>query len=131
MNTAVIRQALLLLILPLASAFVVTPGTSFVGSPECAIKLQAVASSDLMMGSMATSADVHASSAIASATSSSLQVAESVDLAGFLVDTLGGFINSPAILLLPIGVAVALASLIAWFIVSYANPTVESTDFDE
>ena len=47
------------------------------------------------------------------------------------MDTLGGFINSPAILLLPISVAVALASLIAWFIVSYANPTVESSDFDE
>lgn len=79
MNTATIRHALLLLLLPLASAFVVAPAGSFVGSVS-ANKLQAMAPTDLMMGMdyvATTAADVHVSSAVASASSSSLQIAGS------------------------------------------------------
>jgi len=36
---------------------------------------------------------------------------------------LGGVINSPIILAVPILAAVSVATVIAWFIVSYANPT--------
>ena len=56
--------------------------------------------------------------------SSSSQNVAAVDLAGFLTDNLSGFINSPAILILPIGVAVSIGLLVVWFLVSSANPTI-------
>lgn len=45
-----------------------------------------------------------------------------------LSDVLGSFIGSPAILLVPIGAALGVVGLVAWFIVSYANPVVEDDE---
>jgi len=53
-----------------------------------------------------------------------------IDPAQLFTDVLGGLINSPAILLVPIGAAVAVASAVAFLIVSYANPEVEDDTDD-
>jgi len=47
-----------------------------------------------------------------------------VDLAGFLSENLVGFVSSPAILLLPVGVALSIGALVAYLLISSANPTV-------
>ena len=64
-----------------------------------------------------------------SSSSSSIQLsATTLDPTTVLSDILGGLLGSPAILLVPIGAALAVASLIAFFIVSYANPEVEDDE---
>eukprot|EP00521_Asterionellopsis_glacialis_P013487 CAMPEP_0195290376 /NCGR_PEP_ID=MMETSP0707-20130614/6270_1 /TAXON_ID=33640 /ORGANISM="Asterionellopsis glacialis, Strain CCMP134" /LENGTH=72 /DNA_ID=CAMNT_0040350499 /DNA_START=1 /DNA_END=219 /DNA_ORIENTATION=+ len=61
--------------------------------------------------------------------SSSLQVAvETLDPTTVLTQGLAGLLNSPVILLVPIGAALGVASLIAWAIVAYANPQVEDDE---
>jgi hypothetical protein len=61
--------------------------------------------------------------------SSSLEVAASTfDPAAALSDVLGGFLGSPAVLAVPILAALSVAGLIAFFIVSYANPEVEDDE---
>jgi hypothetical protein len=54
--------------------------------------------------------------------SSNTIAAATVDPATALGTVLGGLLGSPAILAVPIVAAVSVASLIAFFIVSYANP---------
>lgn len=54
--------------------------------------------------------------------SSNSLAAATVDPATALSTVLGGLLGSPAILAVPIVAAVSVASLIAFFIVSYANP---------
>ena len=61
---------------------------------------------------------------VETAMESSSQNVGAVDLAGFLSENLVDFISSPAILLIPIGFAVSIAAVVAWFLVSSANPTV-------
>ena len=61
-------------------------------------------------------------------TSLPLAAAGTLDPTTVLSDVLGGLLGSPAILLVPIGAALAVASLIAFFIVSYANPEVEDDE---
>ena len=54
---------------------------------------------------------------------SSMSIAAStVDPTAFLADLLGGLLGTPAILAIPIVAALLVASAIAFFIVSYANP---------
>jgi hypothetical protein len=61
--------------------------------------------------------------------SSSLEVAASTfDPAAALSDVLGGFLGSPAVLAVPILAALSVAGLVAFFIVSYANPEVEDDE---
>lgn len=55
-------------------------------------------------------------------TSSTNLAAATVDPTTALSTVLGGLLGSPAILAVPIVAAVSVASLIAFFIVSYANP---------
>ena len=54
--------------------------------------------------------------------------AEPIDPAAAIGQALGGLINSPAILAVPILAAVGVASLIAFLIVSYANPADPDSD---
>lgn len=54
--------------------------------------------------------------------SSTNLAAATVDPTTALSNVLGGLLGSPAILAVPILAAVSVASLIAFFIVSYANP---------
>jgi hypothetical protein len=55
-----------------------------------------------------------------------LMTAETVDPTSFLNDVLGSLINSPILLLsVPIVAALTIASLIAYGIISYANPAAE------
>ncbi len=51
-----------------------------------------------------------------------------VDPTAFLSDLLGSFINSPAILAIPIGAALLVAFLIAYLIQAYASPQVEDDE---
>ena len=61
--------------------------------------------------------------------SSSMDVAAgTLDPTTVLTDFLSGLLGSPAILLIPIGAALVVASLIAFFIVSYASPVVEDDE---
>jgi hypothetical protein len=48
--------------------------------------------------------------------------AVTLDPATAFTQVLGGIINSPVVLLVPILAAVGVASIIAWLIVAYANP---------
>jgi hypothetical protein len=48
--------------------------------------------------------------------------ATTVDPTTALSQVLGGLLGSPAILLIPVLAAFTVASAIAWFIISYANP---------
>ena len=57
-----------------------------------------------------------------------LLAVETVDPTAVLSNALGGFINSPAILAIPIVAALAVASLLAFLIVSYASPAVEDDE---
>ena len=60
---------------------------------------------------------------------SSIEVAaETLDPTAFLSDVLGGLVGGPAILAVPIIAALGVASLIAFFIISYANPEVEDDE---
>lgn len=68
-----------------------------------------------------------ASSMSASSTSMHLS-AGTLDPTTILSDILGGLLGTPAILLVPIVAALGLASLIAFLIVSYANPVVEDDE---
>mmetsp|Transcript_76964 Transcript_76964/g.223459 ORF Transcript_76964/g.223459 Transcript_76964/m.223459 type:complete len:113 (-) Transcript_76964:102-440(-) len=54
--------------------------------------------------------------------------AATLDPTTILSDILGGLLGTPAILLVPIVAALGVASLIAFFIVSYANPEVEDDE---
>jgi len=64
-----------------------------------------------------------------SASSSQIMVsATTLDPTTFLSDVLGGFINSNLILAVPIVAALSLASLVAFLIVSYANPASDEDD---
>lgn len=61
----------------------------------------------------------------ATTSSSNLVSVATVDPTTFLSDGLGGLIGSPAILAVPIVAALSVAGLIAFLIVSYANPADE------
>uniref|UniRef100_A0A6S8X9S4 Uncharacterized protein n=1 Tax=Ditylum brightwellii TaxID=49249 RepID=A0A6S8X9S4_9STRA len=54
--------------------------------------------------------------------------ASTIDPTTILSNLLGGLLTTPAILAVPILAAIALASTIAFFIVSYANPADEDGD---
>ena len=60
--------------------------------------------------------------------SSELTAALTLDPTTALSDLLGGLLGSPAILLVPIVAAFGVAGLIAFGIVSYANPEVEDDE---
>eukprot|EP00978_Attheya_sp_CCMP212_P029962 scaffold108590_cov54-Attheya_sp.AAC.3 len=53
---------------------------------------------------------------------------DGIDPTTVLSQLLGGFLNSPAILLVPMGAAFGVASLIAFFIFSYSQPAVEDDE---
>lgn len=54
--------------------------------------------------------------------------AATLDPTTALSQALGGLLGSPAILAVPILAAIAVASAVAWFIVSYASPAVEDDE---
>ena len=54
--------------------------------------------------------------------------AATLDPTTFLSDILGAFVNSNAILLVPVIAALGLASLVAFAIVAYANPAEPEDD---
>jgi hypothetical protein len=54
--------------------------------------------------------------------SSNTVAAATIDPTTALSQVLGGLLGSPIILLVPIGAAFTIATVIAWLIVSYANP---------
>ena len=61
--------------------------------------------------------------------SSSLELsAATLDPTTVLSDIFSGVLGTPLILAVPIVAALSVASLIAWFIVSYANPEVEDDE---
>eukprot|EP00527_Entomoneis_sp_CCMP2396_P006003 CAMPEP_0198139714 /NCGR_PEP_ID=MMETSP1443-20131203/2970_1 /TAXON_ID=186043 /ORGANISM="Entomoneis sp., Strain CCMP2396" /LENGTH=127 /DNA_ID=CAMNT_0043801917 /DNA_START=84 /DNA_END=467 /DNA_ORIENTATION=- len=49
--------------------------------------------------------------------------ADTLDPTTMLSDLLGNLLFTPAILVIPIGAALAVAGVVVFFIVSYANPT--------
>jgi hypothetical protein len=51
-----------------------------------------------------------------------------VDPTAFLSDVLGSLLNTPIILLVPIGAALLVAFLIAYLIQAYASPQVEDDE---
>ena len=71
-----------------------------------------------------TSSDILVNTAASSSSSTLVSVA-TLDPTTILSDVLGGLIGGPAILLVPIVAALGIAGLIAFFIVSYANPADE------
>ena len=87
-----------------------------------------VSSSPLFTAQAATSfdfllQDIPNSLGVAPLVASSFTLAASaVDPTAFLSDLLGGLLGTPAILAIPIVAALLVASAIAFFIVSYANP---------
>jgi hypothetical protein len=60
--------------------------------------------------------------------SSSIDIAAGIDPTTLFSDLLTGLIGSNAILAVPIVAALGVASLLAWLIVSYANPQVEDDE---
>lgn len=60
--------------------------------------------------------------------SSQLQAAGTVDPTAVLSNVLSGFLGSPAILAIPILAALGVASLIAFLIVSYAEPAADNDE---
>ena len=66
--------------------------------------------------------DIFTSANTIESTSNTIAAA-TVDPTTALTQALGVFLNTPLILVVPIVAAISVASLIAWFIVSYANPT--------
>ena len=66
---------------------------------------------------------------IGSESSSSMSVAvDGIDPAAALSQVLAGFLGSPAILAVPIFAAFSIAAVVAWFIVSSANPEVDDDE---
>ena len=75
---------------------------------------------DLMMLDL----DMDMPAVTAATTSSSSTIATTtLDPTTAFTQLLGGIINTPVILLVPILAAVSVAGVIAWFIIWYANPT--------
>ena len=67
--------------------------------------------------------------ALSSASSSSMDLsAATLDPTTVLSDVLGVFIGTPIILLVPIVAALAVAGILVWGIVGYANPEVEDDE---
>ena len=62
------------------------------------------------------------------ASSTNTIAALTLDPTTVLSDVLGALLGTPAILLVPVVAALGLASLIAFFIVSYANPEVDNDE---
>jgi len=62
------------------------------------------------------------SSYLAQTSSSTSLKAATFDPAAAIGQLMGGLVGSPAVLLVPIGAAFLVASAIAFFILSYANP---------
>ena len=60
--------------------------------------------------------------------SSELVSADVIDPTSFLNDLLGGILNTPIILAVPIVAALTVAFLIGFFIVSYASPEVDDDE---
>mmetsp|Transcript_6821 Transcript_6821/g.8502 ORF Transcript_6821/g.8502 Transcript_6821/m.8502 type:complete len:130 (-) Transcript_6821:43-432(-) len=65
--------------------------------------------------------DIFTSVELTSSTSNTISAA-TVDPTTALTQVLGSVLNTPLILAVPIVAAISVASLIAWLIVSYANP---------
>lgn len=65
---------------------------------------------------------------LSSASSSIHLSADTLDPTTILSDVLGVFIGTPVILLVPILAALAVAGVLAWGIVAYANPEVEDDE---
>ncbi|CAB9514626.1 expressed unknown protein [Seminavis robusta] len=71
--------------------------------------------------------DVMLTTSTAAATTTNV-AATTLDPTTFLTDILGVFINSNAILAVPVIAALGVASLIAWGIVAYASPAEPEED---
>ena len=76
---------------------------------------------------MDTTADIFSLTST-SASSTVAVSAATVDPTSFLSSVLGGLLGSPAILLIPVLAAVAVATAVAAFIVWSANPADEDED---
>lgn len=62
-------------------------------------------------------------------TTSTTIAAATLDPTTVLSDVLGAFVNSNAILLVPVVAALAVASLVAWGIVAYASPAADDDEY--
>jgi len=67
-------------------------------------------------------AAVHSLSSVSSSVPTTTVAAGTVDPTTFFSGVLGGIIGTPIILAVPILAAISVAGVIAWFIISYANP---------
>ncbi|KAL7549110.1 hypothetical protein ACHAWF_012380 [Thalassiosira exigua] len=111
-------SAILLCLLALLSSSLAFVPSSSAARPQTA-PLKAVpplATSAELLGAPTTAAE---------ASSSSLLSVATLDPTTIVSDTLGGLLGSSAILAVPIIAALGVAGLIAFFIVSYANPADE------
>jgi hypothetical protein len=66
--------------------------------------------------------------AAAAASSSSLVSTTTLDPTTFFSDIMGGLINTPAILAVPIVAALGVAGTLGWLIFKYADPVVEDDE---
>lgn len=96
-----------------------------------------VAQQSAFLATTASSSSVHTPTALSLqlapletfASSSSLQISvETLDPTTVLSDVLGAFLGTPLILAVPIVAALGIAGLVAFAIVSYANPAADDDD---
>ncbi len=106
------------------NAFTVTSNTNIINNINNINSINSINNKPLSTAS--TSLRMNANdifTATTSSTTSNTIAAATVDPTTALTQVLGAVLNTPLILVVPIVAAIGVASLIAWFIVSYANPT--------
>ena len=103
-----------------ALAFVRT--LAFAPTTNVAVKSSSLGMNPSQLVDLSKSYQIHTHMQVPFLSSSNTIAAATVDPTTALAQVLGGLLGSPAILLVPILAAVSVATVIAWFIVSYANP---------
>eukprot|EP00577_Skeletonema_sp_RCC1716_P024907 CAMPEP_0113426146 /NCGR_PEP_ID=MMETSP0013_2-20120614/30565_1 /TAXON_ID=2843 ORGANISM="Skeletonema costatum, Strain 1716" /NCGR_SAMPLE_ID=MMETSP0013_2 /ASSEMBLY_ACC=CAM_ASM_000158 /LENGTH=118 /DNA_ID=CAMNT_0000314391 /DNA_START=49 /DNA_END=405 /DNA_ORIENTATION=- /assembly_acc=CAM_ASM_000158 len=112
---ALFNRILLFILLCLTSAW------AFVPPQQQSTMMQRTSSSIQLTTESATLFD-YSTTAASSSSSSELVSVATLDPTTVLSDALGGLLGSSAILAVPIIAALSVVGLIAFFIVSYANP---------
>ena len=122
-ESTMLNVLLLLSTFPLGSSFVIAPLTTSM-TTSAAAGVVGAGTIAILQGPMQTQQLLQAHLPV-----SSFHLAVStVDPTAILSDLLGSFVNSPAILAIPIVAALLVAFLIAFAIQAYANPQVEDDE---
>jgi len=119
---------LLMALFQVAQCFVVSPSSSTALKRSSSSSKHCMLPSEFIVEASSTLPNTITASHLSSTWPSLTTSAITIDPATFLTDLLGAFISTPIILAVPIVAALGVATLLAYLIVSYANPAEPNDD---